>query len=188
MTAYVYRLLDATGACLYVGATENVAVRVRNHRRRSWGDQIATVEASEHADRGTAEQIETEEIRRLRPVHNVIGTFNRPCLSPGRLQDIVYGFVVDRGPIDQRDLQRLLNDTGYTGHTDSAVGGTLRRLLDRGVLSVAGARPAIRGRYRNARLYAASPSQQRFYLAWYGDWRDDPSGTADLAAELEGAG
>lgn len=167
---YVYRLFADDGSCLYVGATNNVQTRVAHHRRRTWGAQIATIEVTEHPDRESAEFAESDEIRRRQPTHNVRGLC-RSGLRPGALQDVIYGFIVDNGPIGQIETQRLLNATGYTGHTDSAVSSTLKRLLDGGFLTVAGTRPASRGRYKTARLYAATTAQQGFYAMWFGDWR-----------------
>lgn len=68
----LYRLYDAADELLYVGITVNSEQRIKSHRYNGrWGSLIARVEQDEVAS-SEAREIERNQIRRLRPRHNVL--------------------------------------------------------------------------------------------------------------------
>ena len=89
----VYRLWDASGACLYVGQSKRVhpILRVMSHRRRPWWSEVARADyltvLPEHLD-----QAELDQIRLLNPRYNIVGKLANQ-FSP---------------PLNDADLKRLL--------------------------------------------------------------------------------
>lgn len=72
---FVYELIDAAGAHLYVGCTSNLPNRLGNHASsRDWADEIVRVEASRYPDMRSALDVEKELIQLYQPRHNVVHT------------------------------------------------------------------------------------------------------------------
>jgi excinuclease UvrABC nuclease subunit len=72
MSRWVYLHKDADGGVLYVGCTNDLRRRTRDHRRISpWRGQIAAVEVDSHREDGDALRREMELIRLHEPPHNV---------------------------------------------------------------------------------------------------------------------
>ena len=68
----VYRLLDAEGALLYVGSTNNVGSRLRAHAAdKAWWPQVSTVEVDHFDTMQKALKAEAKAIRSERPRHNI---------------------------------------------------------------------------------------------------------------------
>lgn len=92
MSWTVYRVLDADGQCLYVGMTQNIENRTRQHRRDLYfGDRVAEVEAvSRHDSKDEAHAAEVVLIGHERTPFNLHhnphgGSGRRP---PRNLQDV----------------------------------------------------------------------------------------------------
>lgn len=68
--AFVYWLRAKTGEVIYVGVTNNLTRRLRQHAEKAWGKQVASHTAIGPLDRADAELVERDEIRRLTPRHN----------------------------------------------------------------------------------------------------------------------
>jgi len=84
--AWVYRALDASGAALYIGSTEEPHRRLRDHERHSeWFSQHVDVEWIECPDRATAFAREAELICQYDPPHNGAGGRDHDfgsCMGP----------------------------------------------------------------------------------------------------------
>lgn len=70
----VYRLLDHSGDVIYVGCSQHLKKRLREHRRKTWGDEIAAFTVEEIASRSAALEHERMTIAALQPKHNVAHT------------------------------------------------------------------------------------------------------------------
>lgn len=70
---FVYRCYDADGRLIYIGCTNNPAVRLAAHRKTWWGYQIAAVRNLVFSDRTTALAAERKAIAEERPRWNVQG-------------------------------------------------------------------------------------------------------------------
>lgn len=71
---FVYRIWSRDDVILYVGMTNNLEKRMTDHRLHSkFCLDIDDVVITQHPDRTTAARVETDEIRRLRPRHNMMG-------------------------------------------------------------------------------------------------------------------
>jgi hypothetical protein len=75
--AWVYRLVDAEGALLYVGITQNLSSRLANHRRsKSWWPEVANVETEVFATRREGLAAEAKAIFEEGPRYNLApGTY-----------------------------------------------------------------------------------------------------------------
>lgn len=69
----VYRLFAADGRPLYVGQSRTVQSRIYQHMERGWWHEVERVRITIHPDVETARAAEADEIRRLRPAHNIYG-------------------------------------------------------------------------------------------------------------------
>lgn len=69
----LYRFKDEHGRLLYVGITNNPAVRMNQHRAdKPWWDQVATMEMEHHPSREALAEAEREAIRNELPYWNTI--------------------------------------------------------------------------------------------------------------------
>jgi excinuclease ABC subunit C len=68
----VYRIYGHNGEVLYVGITDNLRNRLRQHHSKPWGRYASHVEWDLWADRADAEREEFRLIRLHRPPHNII--------------------------------------------------------------------------------------------------------------------
>ncbi len=66
----VYRLFDADGALLYVGASHDPKERLGRHKDRAWGHEIARVKVAWFPNRRTALHREAVAISKESPRHN----------------------------------------------------------------------------------------------------------------------
>lgn len=72
MSSYVYRLYDHAGALLYIGVTDDIQRRLREHlKTKLWGDEIAIAELVEYEKRCDAEWAESNAIALEKPHYNV---------------------------------------------------------------------------------------------------------------------
>jgi hypothetical protein len=70
-TTYVYRLYGRSGNLLYVGITDNLDRRWREHAAsKHWWGQVAQKESEPYPSRLEAKRAEAMQIRNLKPVHN----------------------------------------------------------------------------------------------------------------------
>lgn len=155
MTHYVYRLFDADDRCLYVGRSTDYAMRVRRHRMRPWGSQIARVDVTLHASPAQARDRESCEIGRLNPVHNIRLANDGRALAQGELAEIVRTIVEQFGPLTQTEVERQMFTLGYHGQSNAA-GTILARLVTNGELAVVDERPSIKGRWKTARVFGVA--------------------------------
>lgn len=90
----VYRLFDAGGRLLYVGASRRPQERIREHRHRSWWPRVAKTTLTEYPDRAAALNAETVAIVEELPAYNVLG---RPGAEWGSARSglRIHGFPVD---------------------------------------------------------------------------------------------
>jgi hypothetical protein len=72
-SAFVYRLWNASGECLYVGKTAqpHPLIRVMKHRRAPWWDEVARADYVPVLD-GSLEVAEAFQIFELQPKYNVV--------------------------------------------------------------------------------------------------------------------
>ena len=71
----LYRLYAADGTLLYVGITDQLLERFREHRcHRRWWPEVAGQSFTRYDTRGEAEEAERAAICSEAPVHNVLGT------------------------------------------------------------------------------------------------------------------
>ena len=76
---FVYSFYAASGECLYVGCTDNVARRIRQHQNeRPWASDITRMVVTVHADHSEGLAAEAAKIRAEQPVYNVVHTQKRP--------------------------------------------------------------------------------------------------------------
>lgn len=68
---YVYRIYDHTDRLLYVGMTDHLRKRLRDHKSKPWGGAAFRVEWDLWDDREAAGREEWRLIRRHRPPWNV---------------------------------------------------------------------------------------------------------------------
>lgn len=72
MTHYLYLLVDANGAPLYVGRTKHLALRIATHRRnKSWWIDVDDIFITGVCCIDGASPAELRAIRDLHPLHNV---------------------------------------------------------------------------------------------------------------------
>lgn len=73
MTHYVYFAWDAQKRCLYVGCTNNLTRRMKEHANlsTSWVRQTALMSVLSYPNRKIALEVESRQIAKLRPVHNI---------------------------------------------------------------------------------------------------------------------
>lgn len=78
----VYRLFDADGVLLYVGASWNPKTRIFNHKDKPWWSQVAKSTIEWHPDRFTALRFEAKAIVEESPLYNVMGVDPDAVRSP----------------------------------------------------------------------------------------------------------
>lgn len=103
MPTALYRLLDAGGTLLYVGITDNVAHRLRQHARSKpdW-PLVASVAVDMHPDRASAAAAEVRAIKDEAPAWNVVGVA-RPRTTRQQV-GVAYWATTD--------LRQLIDDLG----------------------------------------------------------------------------
>lgn len=69
---FLYRLLAADGALLYLGCTVDPERRLAEHRRKPWGRLIAAWQFDEFADSRSAYAAERDAIASESPAHNAM--------------------------------------------------------------------------------------------------------------------
>lgn len=112
-THYVYRLFDIDGMPLYVGMTLNVGNRVEQHRlEATFGGRIHRVEVTTHADLWTAAEVEREQIRALRPRHNIAGRGPRRDWSACDFYEVIEHHAAGAVREHSKTLPDLLHEFG----------------------------------------------------------------------------
>lgn len=67
----VYRMLDTSGECVYIGFTSSPLNRLQAHLSgKPWADEVAAIYYSAGMTERRAREIETEDIRMDRPKYN----------------------------------------------------------------------------------------------------------------------
>lgn len=85
---YVYRLMNAEGALLYVGITADITARLGRHRAtKAWWPQVAELATEKYPNRAAALAVEQSAIANENPIHNK---------ARGGLRDAVGGAPVGR--------------------------------------------------------------------------------------------
>lgn len=69
---FLYRLLDSAGDLLYVGCTVDPERRLTEHRRKSWGSEIAAWQVDEFRDAHSAFAAERDAIATESPRYNAM--------------------------------------------------------------------------------------------------------------------
>lgn len=77
--AVVYRMFDAAGRLLYVGATCRGARRFVEHHGQPWWPKVTTVTVEHFADRQAAFDAEAHALATEAPAHNMLGVPHRTC-------------------------------------------------------------------------------------------------------------
>lgn len=76
MTTVVYRVFDAHDALLYIGMTNDLTSRLKNHRStKPWWIDVARVEATQPMGRALAVTVERDSIRDEQPRYNVAAKY-----------------------------------------------------------------------------------------------------------------
>lgn len=102
--AYVYRLYDSTNTLLYVGVSEDLSRRMRQHRRtKTWWNEVASVTAMEFSDEWMALIGERVAIADEAPKYNL----RRKRVTEGDRRVTAQIHRLSPGPIPF-DLQKLL--------------------------------------------------------------------------------
>lgn len=84
----VYRIFDATGRLIYIGATSNATQRLAYHRTQSWWWALADrVEVESHEDKASAHDAEWAAIAAEDPAFNLALRRGRPSSKPSHLSD-----------------------------------------------------------------------------------------------------
>jgi len=80
---HLYRAYTARGDLLYIGVAENLASRLRQHRRdSSWYAKASCVEWETYPTRAIALELEAELIRSLCPPYNTVHNHgHRPSIA-----------------------------------------------------------------------------------------------------------
>lgn len=125
MIHHLYRLYAADSTLLYVGISDNLGRRLREHSKREWWPDIASTSFEQFDSRMEAERAEVKAIRNEHPKHNVVHNLpdlylvatevGEPDAEPVRLTIwerpeghpnlIGYARVNDTGPRDQEYVQ-----------------------------------------------------------------------------------
>lgn len=96
--SYVYRAFDAEGAALYVGVTENLHQRLKQHAINSaWFVELARFEIDRCDSREAGYALEAAEIARLSPRYNRDREFRPPRRSWGGKRAKVDAALADFG-------------------------------------------------------------------------------------------
>jgi hypothetical protein len=75
MRHYVYEMLGADGAHLYIGCTRNIAQRLKQHMaERDWFRDVTRFEVDQYPDERSARDAERERIELYKPIHNYVFT------------------------------------------------------------------------------------------------------------------
>lgn len=69
--ALVYRFLNRAGQCIYIGVTESPLNRWQAHTRKPWWKEVAAIYYVAGLPKRRAWQVEREDIRSERPIHNL---------------------------------------------------------------------------------------------------------------------
>jgi hypothetical protein len=111
----LYRLRDAAGQLLYVGVTNNLGHRMKQHRRvQTWWGNVATIEAEIHPNRQAVLAAEDAAILAENPRWNVV----RPNL---RARGAPSSSPWEDDPLD---LARILGVRTNLTHSPSELGDT----------------------------------------------------------------
>lgn len=94
MTHFVYRLFDAEGQLLYIGCSSNVSARLRCHRAKEWGGEIASVTMQGPWSRDGARFVESVAIWNEAPTYNLADQ-RGPSLPDPEIQQAVESFISD---------------------------------------------------------------------------------------------
>lgn len=70
MSTYLYVCRDRSNSAVYVGITDDMAKRMRNHQEKSWWTEVAWVETTPFETRGHAVDAEKDAIAKLKPKYN----------------------------------------------------------------------------------------------------------------------
>lgn len=71
MTCFMYKHIGSCGTILYIGITQNLAVRLYAHKKNSpWFGEIAKIETKRFEKREEAKNAERMAILHYRPKHN----------------------------------------------------------------------------------------------------------------------
>jgi len=83
MSAVVYWLLDAEDNILYIGSTNHIGTRIKNHAKtQPWWSSVASVAYSTYMLKSEARRVEREDIITLHPVHNILRYLPKPVRVP----------------------------------------------------------------------------------------------------------
>ena len=154
MNHYVYTLLDACGAALYVGSSGDPTMRLRRHSDRPWGDQIAEMRVVVCDSREAATSLERQMIADLTPTHNEQGNPNHRTRRYGVRQQQVLDLLAKHGPMTQVQAEHWFRDHGVD-NSKSFTGTSLLRLKEKGLVEVVDRIPAYKGRWKTAAVYGA---------------------------------
>jgi predicted GIY-YIG superfamily endonuclease len=117
----VYRFYDAADRLLYVGMTENPAVRFTSHESlKPWWPDVARQTINWYDTREEADAVETEAIRTERAVHNVAGS---PWAPPPRELSADEMLISDL----RRDFAEVVTRVDLCKQVVTIVGRTRRR-------------------------------------------------------------
>jgi len=123
--AAVYRLYDATGALLYIGASCNPTRRYKDHAsRRPWWREVYRREVEWHPTRAAALAAEREAIKSDRPRYNKV---HRDPNPPGVSAALLAAIGEAAHLVKQRDreLQQVIADARADGVPWKVVGKAL---------------------------------------------------------------
>lgn len=91
----LYRHYSSSGDLLYVGISNNVHVRTKQHMEGShWADEIARIEVDFHPDRPTASTAEAKAVRELNPKYNRVRFASPGVPKPSVGEDIPQQIIV----------------------------------------------------------------------------------------------
>jgi predicted GIY-YIG superfamily endonuclease len=111
----LYRFFDAEGALLYVGITNHLPQRLRDHdRNKPWFDNVANVRVEHFPDRKSVLDAEREAIRTEKPRHNIqhnrgAALQRRPSLADS-VTWLFDGFTTELFLYPELDCSAMLED------------------------------------------------------------------------------
>jgi predicted GIY-YIG superfamily endonuclease len=77
---WLYRLFDSEGRLIYIGVSDSVWRRVKEHERdQAWGPDIAQVRRQRYPGRAAVLAAEKRAIQIEKPVHNIVHNAGDPC-------------------------------------------------------------------------------------------------------------
>lgn len=83
LPAAVYRLFNEHGVLLYIGASYDPDMRIKRHRAKAWGPEIATTKTVWYTARDAAFNVEADAIRDEGPLYNIDSPSSRPYSAAG---------------------------------------------------------------------------------------------------------